>query len=126
MINTPFTGTAVVLLCFAAYRRVIEINDCVLAPRRYRQASVRDAASAGVARRGTAGTPEGDAEVEAAVIAAAVAAKHAGLPLDGEEAPPAAGTRSRKGDLPAETAWLLLVADACERHPAPENAGVAS
>ncbi|MFF3085716.1 DUF6545 domain-containing protein [Streptomyces nojiriensis] len=95
-------------------------------PTLVRRMSGRDAASAGVARRGTAGTPEGDAEVEAAVIAAAVAAKHAGLPLDGEEAPPAAGTRSRKGDLPAETAWLLLVADAYERHPAPENAGVAS
>ncbi|WP_329376571.1 hypothetical protein OG625_03410 [Streptomyces sp. NBC_01351] len=73
-----------------------------------------------------AGTPEGDAEVEAAVIAAAVNAKRAGLPLDGEEAPPAAGTRSRKGDLPAETTWLLLVADASARHPAPENAGAAS
>ncbi|MEJ8645534.1 DUF6545 domain-containing protein [Streptomyces sp. MS1.HAVA.3] len=113
-------------LDFHLHRRVIEINDCVLALRRYRQASVRDAAAAEVARRGTADTPEGDAEVEAAVIAAAVNAKRAGLPLDGDEAPPAAGTRSRKGDLPAETAWLLLVADAYARHPAPENAGAAS
>ncbi len=64
--------------------------------------------------------------MEAAVIAAAVAAKHAGLPLDGDEAPPAAGTRSRKGDLPAETAWLLLVADAYARRPAPATAGAAS
>ncbi|MFD4132759.1 DUF6545 domain-containing protein [Streptomyces goshikiensis] len=87
---------------------------------------VTSAAAAEAALRGTAGTPGGDAEVEAAVIAAAVEAKRAGLPLDGEEAPPAAGTRSRKGDLPAETAWLLLVAEAHARRPAPEHAGAAS
>ncbi|MFD9470976.1 hypothetical protein [Streptomyces goshikiensis] len=68
--------------------------------RRYLQASVRDVA--------------------------AVEAKRAGLPLDGDEAPPAAGIRSRKGDLPAETAWLLLVAAASARRPAPEHAGAAS
>ncbi|MEV6953671.1 MAB_1171c family putative transporter [Streptomyces sp. NPDC051183] len=113
-------------LDFHLHRRVIEINDCVLALRRYRQASVRDAAAAEVARRGAADTPEGDAEVEAAVISAAVDAKRTGLLPDGEEAPPAAGTRSRKGDLPAETAWLLLVADAYARRPAPETAGAAS
>ncbi|MFD9634614.1 DUF6545 domain-containing protein [Streptomyces violascens] len=72
------------------------------------------------------GNTGADAEVEAAVIAAAVDAKRTGLPLDGDEAPPAAGTPSRKGDLPAETAWLLLVADAPVRRPARENAGVAS
>lgn len=87
---------------------------------------VRDAAAAELARRGTAGTPEGDAEVEAAVISAAVDAKRTGLPLDGDEAPPAAGTRSRKGDLPAETAWLLLVAEAYARRPASATAGVAA
>ncbi|MFI5999323.1 MAB_1171c family putative transporter [Streptomyces sp. NPDC051366] len=113
-------------LDFHLHRRAIEINDCVPALRRYRQASVRDAATAEVARRGTADTPEGDAEVEAAVIAAAVDAKHAKLPLDGDEAPPAAGTRSRKGDLLAETAWLPLVADAHAHRPALENAGAAS
>ncbi|MET4671165.1 MULTISPECIES: DUF6545 domain-containing protein [Streptomyces] len=111
---------------FHLHRRVIEINDCVLALRPYRRTSVRDAAAAEAARRGTAGTPWGEAEVEAAVIAAAVAAKRTGLPLDGDEAPPATGTRSRKGDLPAETAWLLLVAEAYARHPAPENTGAAS
>ncbi|MFJ3829001.1 DUF6545 domain-containing protein [Streptomyces sp. NPDC090046] len=108
------------------HRWVIEINDCVLALRRYRQTSVRDAAAAEAARRGTAGTPEGDAEVEAAVIAAVVEAKRAGLLLDGDEAPPAAGTRSSKGDLPPETAWLLLVWDAHARGPVRENAGAAS
>ncbi|MGQ4448152.1 MAB_1171c family putative transporter [Streptomyces griseus] len=113
-------------LDFHLHRRVIEINDCVLALRPYRRASVRDAAAAGTARRGTADTPEGEAEVEAAVIAAAVDAKRAGLPLDGDEAPPAAGTRSRKGDLPAETAWLLLVAEAYARRPATETVGAAS
>ncbi|MFJ3963366.1 hypothetical protein [Streptomyces sp. NPDC090036] len=50
----------------------------------------------------------------------------AGLLLDGDEAPPAAGTRSRKGDLPPETAWLLLVWDAHARGPVRENAGAAS
>jgi hypothetical protein len=113
-------------LDFHLHRRVIEINDCVLALRPYRRTSVRDAATAEAARRGTAETPQGEAEVEAAVIAAAVAAKRTGLPLDGDEAPPAAGTRSRKGDLPAETAWLLLVAEAYARHPAPENAEAAA
>ncbi|MFD8435306.1 MAB_1171c family putative transporter [Streptomyces microflavus] len=113
-------------LDFHLHRRVIEINDCVLALRPYRRTSVRNAAAAEAARRGTAGTPRGEAEVEAAVIAAAVAAKRTGLPLDGDEAPPATGTRSRKGDLPAETAWLLLVAEAYARHPAPENTGAAS
>ncbi|MFA7762537.1 hypothetical protein ACGFNX_07250 [Streptomyces sp. NPDC048723] len=44
--------------------------------------------------------------------------------LGAKDAP--CGIRSRKGDLPAETAWLLLVADASARHPAPENAGAAS
>ncbi|MFJ8776420.1 MAB_1171c family putative transporter [Streptomyces microflavus] len=113
-------------LDFHLHRRVIEINDCVLALRPYRRTSVRDAAAAEAARRGTAETPRGEAEVEAAVIAAAVAAKRTGLPLDVDEAPPATGTRSRKGDLPAETAWLLLVAEAYARHPAPENTGAAS
>ncbi|MET9690298.1 MAB_1171c family putative transporter [Streptomyces sp. NPDC006514] len=113
-------------LDFHLHRRVIEINDGVLALRRYRQASVRDAAAAEVARRGTADAPQGDAEVEAAVIAAAVAAKHAGTVPEGDEAPPATGTASRKGDLPAETAWLLLVANAYVPHRAPENAGAAS
>ncbi|MCX5180790.1 MAB_1171c family putative transporter [Streptomyces virginiae] len=117
------TGADTHDLDFHLHRRVIEINDCVLALRPYRQAAVRDAAAAEVARRGTADTPEGDAEVEAAVIAAAVDAKRSGLLLDGEEAPPAAGTRSRKGDLPAETAWLLLVAGAYARRPARERAG---
>ncbi|MFB6560564.1 MAB_1171c family putative transporter [Streptomyces sp. NPDC056400] len=113
-------------LDFHLHRRVIEINDGVLALRRYRQAAVRDAAAAEVARRGAADTPEGDAEVEAAVIAAAVAAKHAGTVPEGDEAPPATGTASRKGDLPAETAWLLLVANAYVPHRAPEHAGTAS
>ncbi|WP_405977439.1 MAB_1171c family putative transporter [Streptomyces sp. NBC_00158] len=113
-------------LGFHLHRRVIEINDCVLALRRYRQVPVQEAAAAEAARRGTAGTPGGDAEVEAAVVAAAVEAKRSGLPLGGEEAPPAAGTRSRKGDLPAETAWLLLVAAAHARRPAAEHAGAAS
>ncbi|MFI1945855.1 MAB_1171c family putative transporter [Streptomyces virginiae] len=116
------TGADTHDLDFHLHRRIIEINDGVLALRPYRRAAVRDAAAAEVGRRGAADTPEGDAEVEAAVIAAAVAAKRAGLPLDGEEAPPAAGTRSRKGDLPAETAWLLLVADAYPRRPAREHA----
>ncbi|MGW6709188.1 MAB_1171c family putative transporter [Streptomyces sp. NPDC054956] len=122
--GTTDTDTHDIDLDFHLHRRVIEINDCVLALRRYRQASVRDTAAAEAARRGTAGTPGGDAEVEAAVIAAAVAAKHAGVTPEGEEAPPATGTASRKGDLQAETAWLLLVAKAYVPHPEPENAGV--
>ncbi|MFE2141818.1 MAB_1171c family putative transporter [Streptomyces sp. NPDC059456] len=116
------TGAGTHDLDFHLHRRVIEINDCVLALRRYRSAPVQDAAAAQAALRGAAGTPEGDAEVEAAVIAAAVAAKRAGDTPEGPEAPPAAGTRSRKGDLHAETAWLLLVARAYDRQGPPATA----
>ncbi|MFI5698931.1 hypothetical protein ACIA78_02670 [Streptomyces xanthochromogenes] len=54
----------------------------------------------------------------------AVPTERRGLPRYGDEAPPAAGTRSRTGAVPARTAWP--VSDAAPRRPAPENAGAAS
>ncbi|CAM5602806.1 hypothetical protein SXANM310S_01750 [Streptomyces xanthochromogenes] len=56
--------------------------------------------------------------------AVAVPTERRGLPRYGDEAPPAAGTRSRTGAVPARTAWP--VSDAAPRRPAPENAGAAS
>ncbi|MEV8306479.1 MAB_1171c family putative transporter [Streptomyces flavidovirens] len=99
-------------LDFHLHRRVIEINDGVLALRRYRSLQVQEAAAGVVAIRGEADTAEGNAKVEAAVLCAAVAAKRAGATPDGAEAPPTVGMHSRKGDLQAETSWLLLVAHA--------------
>ncbi|MFD3937152.1 MAB_1171c family putative transporter [Streptomyces sp. NPDC058611] len=101
---------------FHLHRRVIEINDGVPALRGYRSPQVQAAAAEAVAGRGESDTPEGNAEVEAAVLTAAVAAKRAGEAPGTAEAPPAAGTHSRRGDLRAETEWLLLVTRACLRH----------
>ncbi|MER5873226.1 DUF6545 domain-containing protein [Streptomyces sp. NPDC002044] len=101
---------------FHLHRRVLGTDDGVPALRGYRCVRPEAAAAGAVADRGEAGTPEGNAEVEAAVLAAAVAAKRAGDAArragDGPgaaQAPPAAGTHSRTGDLRAETAWLLPV-----------------
>lgn len=109
-------------LDFHLHRRVIEINDGVLALRRYRSLHVQEAAAGVVASRGATDTPEGNAEVEAAVLSAAVAAKRAGAAPDGAEAPSAVGTDSRKGDLQAETTWLLLVAHAYTHHKSQDAA----
>ncbi|MFE9254191.1 MAB_1171c family putative transporter [Streptomyces sp. NPDC006879] len=109
-------------LDFHLHRRVIEINDAVLALRPYRSLQVQKSAIGTVARRGKADTSEGGAEVEAAVLSAAVTAKRSGSTPQDEEAPPAAGTHTRKGDLHAETAWLLLVAHAYLRHRSPQRA----
>lgn len=99
-------------LDFHLHRRVIEINDGVLALRRYRCADIQQTAERTVAARGATDTPAGNAAVEAAVLAAAVGAKREGRMPEGDEAPPAAGTHLRSGDLQAETEWLLLVAAA--------------
>ncbi|MDV9173043.1 MAB_1171c family putative transporter [Streptomyces sp. W16] len=97
---------------FLLHRRVIEINDGALALRPHRSPRVQESAERGVAARGMAGTPEGDAIVEAAVLRAAVHAKQAGSETRAEAAPPAPGASSREGNLRAETEWLLLVARA--------------
>ncbi|WP_193241652.1 MAB_1171c family putative transporter [Streptomyces phaeolivaceus] len=97
---------------FVLHRRVIEINDGVLALRPHRSARVQGSAARAVAARGLAGTPEGDAIVEAAILRAAVHAKMSGSEPRTQAAPPASRTASRAGDLRAETEWLLLVAEA--------------
>ncbi|OEJ40113.1 hypothetical protein AR457_16570 [Streptomyces agglomeratus] len=100
---------------FLLHRRVIEINDGGLALRPHRSQRVREDAERAVAARGVAGTPEGDAIVEAAILRAAVRAKKTGSEPQAEAAPPAPRTASRAGSLRAETEWLLLVAHAYAR-----------
>lgn len=97
---------------FFLHRRVIEINDGGLALRPHRSPRVQENAERAVATRGLAGTPEGDAIVEAAILRAAVHAKKTGSEPQTEAAPPDPRTASRAGNLRAETEWLLLVAHA--------------
>lgn len=97
---------------FLLHRRVIEINDGGLALRPHRSPRVQENAERAVAARGLAGTPEGDAIVEAAILRAAVHAKKTGSEPRPDAAPPAPGAASRAGNLRAETEWLLLVARA--------------
>ncbi|MFJ8001215.1 MAB_1171c family putative transporter [Streptomyces sp. NPDC096310] len=97
---------------FFLHRRVIEINDGGLALRPHRSPRVRESAERAAAERGLAGSPEGDALVEAAVLRAAVHAKKAGNDPQPEAAAPAPGAAARAGDLRAETEWLLLLAHA--------------
>lgn len=94
---------------FRLQRRVIEISDGILALRPYRSRRVQEMA------QGTfdAGTEEGAAAIEAAVVKAALATSKAGRFAD-EVALPSAEAASRK-DLRADTEWLLLVADAYAR-----------
>ncbi|MFF7388334.1 MAB_1171c family putative transporter [Streptomyces scabiei] len=124
---------------FLLHRRVIEINDGVLALRPHRSARVQESAERTVAARGLTGTPEGDAIVEAAILRAAVHAKRTGPePMTGapsmtglpstherpgtETVPPPPRTPSRPGDLRAETEWLLLVARAYTQNETPTRA----
>ncbi|MFE3825297.1 MAB_1171c family putative transporter [Streptomyces sp. NPDC059092] len=100
---------------FFLHRRVIEINDGGLALRPHRSPYVQESAERAVAEQGLAGTPEGDAIVEAAVLRAAVHAKKAGGDPRPETAAPAPGAAARAGNLRAETEWLLLVAHAYEQ-----------
>ncbi|MFJ2554868.1 MULTISPECIES: MAB_1171c family putative transporter [unclassified Streptomyces] len=100
---------------FFLHRRVIEINDGGLALRPHRSPRVQEHAERAVAELGIAGSPEGDATVEAAVLRAAVHAKKAGSAPRTEAAAPAPGAAARAGNLRAETEWLLLVAHAYAR-----------
>lgn len=92
---------------FLLQRRVIEISDGILALRPYRSQLVQKAAQ----RTVDAGTEEGAAIVEAAVVKAALAALQAGHLVDDIAAPSMAEAASRK-DLRADTQWLLQVSDA--------------
>ncbi|MFJ2442077.1 MAB_1171c family putative transporter [Streptomyces sp. NPDC087658] len=97
---------------FLLHRRVIEINDGGLVLRPYRSPRVQESAGRAVAAGGLAGTPEGDAIVEAAVLRAAVQAKNDGSDPRADAVPLAFGAAARAGNLRAETEWLLLVAHA--------------
>ncbi|WP_328509602.1 MAB_1171c family putative transporter [Streptomyces mirabilis] len=92
---------------FLLQRRVIEISDGILALRPYRSQLVQEAAQ----RTVDAGTQEGAAIVEAAVVKAALAALQAGHLVDEVAAPSTADAASRK-DLRADTQWLIRVTDA--------------
>ncbi|MFI9446290.1 MULTISPECIES: DUF6545 domain-containing protein [Streptomyces] len=87
-------------------RRVIEINDGILALRPYRSRMVQELAQNAF----DAVTEAGAATVEAAVVKAAMTASKAGRYAK-KLALPSAEAASRK-DLRADTEWLLLVADA--------------
>lgn len=92
---------------FLLQRRVIEISDGILALRPYRSQLVQEAAQ----RTVDAGTQEGAAIVEVAVVKAALAALQAGHLVDEVAAPSTADAASRK-DLRADTQWLIRVTDA--------------
>ncbi|MEV4555710.1 MAB_1171c family putative transporter [Kitasatospora sp. NPDC049285] len=97
---------------FLLHRRVVEINDGILTLRPYRSLTVQQAATREVERRNLAGTADGDAAVEAAILAAAIRAMRAGAEPEFARAPQAPGTAARAGDLRAETIWLRSVARA--------------
>ncbi|MFF0188605.1 MAB_1171c family putative transporter [Streptomyces sp. NPDC005244] len=92
---------------FRLQRRVIEISDGILALRPYRSQLVQEAAQRTVG----AGTDEGAAIIEAAVVKAALAALQIGHLVDEVAAPSTVDAASRK-DLRADTQWLLQVTDA--------------
>ncbi len=97
---------------FHLHRRVIEINDGVLALRPHRSVRVQESAERAVAARGLTGTPEGDAIVEAAILRAAVHAKKSGSePTTGNERH--TGNERRTGTAPRPPVP--------EPHPAPQN-----
>ncbi|GAB2712147.1 DUF6545 domain-containing protein [Kitasatospora kifunensis] len=93
-------------------RRIVEINDGILALRPYRSLAVQQAASREVERRNLAGTASGDAAVEAAVLAAALRALCTGAEPECALAAPTPRSTARAGDLRAETLWLRSVARA--------------
>lgn len=97
---------------FLLHRRVVEINDGILTLRPYRSLTVQQAAIREVERRNLVGTADGDAAVEAAILAAAIRAMRAGAEPEFAPAPQAPGTAARAGDLRAETIWLRSVARA--------------
>jgi hypothetical protein len=98
---------------FLLYRQVIEIRDGQLALRPYIDHSVAETATA-LARR--AGLPDDEIQVtvEAAVVAAGIAAKEQGRRRSGPPAPEAVAGGS---DLHAEVAWLARVSRAFATSP---------
>jgi hypothetical protein len=99
---------------FLLHRRVVEIDDGLLALRPYRSRAVREDARRALAGNGRTGrATDVEAAVEAAVVRAAVRARRSGAApaRDGED-PVADGPADRGGGLRAETEWLLRVAAA--------------
>ncbi|PGH49741.1 MAB_1171c family putative transporter [Streptomyces sp. Ru87] len=98
---------------FLLHRRVVEINDGILALRPYRSPAVQEAATEAVAALDDRTAPCTKAAiVEAAVLSSAVLAKTSGGPTFSAPAPSPPGTESRDDSLRAETEWLLQVAQA--------------
>jgi hypothetical protein len=97
---------------FLLQRRVIEINDAILTLRPYRSLAIQQAVTRAVERNQLAGTTDGDAVVEAAVLSAALQAMVADGCPEVDQAPQAPDTAARAGDLRAETTWLRSVARA--------------
>ncbi|MGW3073902.1 MAB_1171c family putative transporter [Kitasatospora sp. NPDC001132] len=110
LVLQPDAGTAEA--DFLLQRRVVEISDAVLTLRPYRSLAAQQEATREVERHGLAGSAEGGAVVEAAVLAVALRTMVGGGCPEPERAPQAPGTEARAGDLRAETAWLRSVARA--------------
>jgi hypothetical protein len=98
---------------FLLYRQVIEIRDGQLALRPYIAPGVAETATA-LARR--AGLPEEEIQstVEAATVAAGIAAKEQGRRQSG---PPVPGAVPGGSDLGTEVAWLAKVSRAFTTSP---------
>jgi len=93
---------------FLLHRRVIEIADGVWSTRFYRSRPVQDLA---IAQVGATGAASADSpQVEAAVLADALAGMQASRDYELDPVPLPPGTAAREGDLRAEAQWLLSVA----------------
>ena len=102
---------------FRLNRRVAEIRDGEIALRPYLDGQVTGRA-ADAARLAGLPTDRRDAVIEAAGIAAALAARAGGAPQgDGETPVPGPDGRALRSDLRAEAARLLLVSRAMRRSP---------
>lgn len=96
------------------YRRIIEIRDGQRLLRPYRDPAVADAAAA-AARAAGLDENQTAVQVDAAILAAGLRAKHNGQPA--QEAPPAGSAPPVPLDLDAEAASLEQVAVAFTRSP---------
>jgi hypothetical protein len=102
---------------FRLNRRVVEIRDSQIALRPYLDGQVTGRAADAARLAGLPGDRR-DAVIEAAGIAAALAARAGGAPRgDGETAVSGPDGRALRNDLRAEAARLLLVSRAMRRSP---------
>ncbi|WP_052440950.1 MAB_1171c family putative transporter [Streptacidiphilus anmyonensis] len=106
---------------FRLQRRVVEISDGILTLQPYRSQRVQATGAQQAAVLAEADGAEREAYTEAVVLKAALAARNAEQRA-ADPAAPAPNVASRSGDLESEARWLLLVAEAFARVPAPRVA----